>query len=59
MGMNIVHWWNDNDMGKLKFSKKNLFQCHFAHHKSHTDRPATKNLNQSTAPNTVLINDYH
>jgi hypothetical protein len=30
--------WNDTDRGKLKnLEKKNLFQCHFVHHKSHMD----------------------
>jgi hypothetical protein len=24
--------------GKLKYSEKNLFQCHFVHHKLQTDR---------------------
>jgi hypothetical protein len=30
-------WWNDNDRGKPKNSKKNLSQCHFVRHKSHVD----------------------
>jgi hypothetical protein len=32
-----VLWWNDTDRGKLKIFEKNLFQCHFFHHKSHMD----------------------
>jgi hypothetical protein len=28
---------NDTDRGKSKNSEKNLFQCHFVHHKSHMD----------------------
>jgi hypothetical protein len=30
-------WWNDTERGKSKNSEKNLFQCHFVHHKSHMD----------------------
>jgi hypothetical protein len=28
---------HDNDRGKLKYTDKNLPQCHFVHHKSHMD----------------------
>jgi hypothetical protein len=35
----MEHRWNEIDRGKPKYSEKNLFQCHFVHHKSHTDRP--------------------
>jgi len=31
--MNTEQWWNDTDRGKLKYFEKNLFQCHFIHHK--------------------------
>jgi hypothetical protein len=31
--------WNDIDRGKPKNSEKNLSQCHFVNHKSHTDWP--------------------
>jgi hypothetical protein len=27
--------WNEIDWGKPKYSEKNLFQCHFVHHKYH------------------------
>jgi hypothetical protein len=30
--------WNDIDRGKPNNSEKNFSQCHFVHHKSHTDR---------------------
>jgi hypothetical protein len=29
-------------MGKSNYSKRYLSQCHFVHHKSHTDRPGIK-----------------
>jgi hypothetical protein len=31
----MEHWWNEIDREKLKYSGKNLSQCHFVHHKSH------------------------
>jgi hypothetical protein len=37
--VSMVHWWNDNERGKLKYPEKTLSQCHFVHHKSHTDWP--------------------
>jgi len=37
--MSMEHSWNDNEKGKLKYINKNLFQCHFVHHQSHTDWP--------------------
>jgi hypothetical protein len=33
----MEHRWNEVDRGKLKYSGKNLSQCHFFHHKSHED----------------------
>jgi hypothetical protein len=33
----MEHRWNEIDREKPKYSGKNLFQCHFVHHKSHTD----------------------
>jgi hypothetical protein len=30
--------WNYNDKGKGKYCERNLFQCHFVHHKSRIDR---------------------
>jgi hypothetical protein len=35
----MEHRWNEIDGGKPKYLDKNLFQCHFDHHKSHVDRP--------------------
>jgi len=32
--MSMEQWWNDTDRGKLKYWEKNLYQCHFSHHKS-------------------------
>jgi hypothetical protein len=33
----MEHRWNEIDRGKQKYSRKNLSQCHFVHHKSHMD----------------------
>jgi hypothetical protein len=33
----MEHRWNEIDRRKPKYSGKNLFQCHFVHHKSHMD----------------------
>jgi hypothetical protein len=35
----MEHWWNEIDMGKPKYSGRNLSQCHCVHHKSHTNWP--------------------
>jgi hypothetical protein len=37
MMMSMVHWWKDGDRRKLKYSENTLSQCHFVHHKSHTE----------------------
>lgn len=36
MKMSVQYWWNDRQ-GKLKYWERNLSQCHFVQHKSHTD----------------------
>jgi hypothetical protein len=33
----MEHRWNEIDRGKPKFSRKDLSQCHFVHHKSHME----------------------
>jgi hypothetical protein len=33
----MEHRWNEIDREKPKYSGKNLYQCHFVHHKSHMD----------------------
>jgi hypothetical protein len=35
----MEHRWNKIDREKPKYSKKNLYQCHFVQHESHNDRP--------------------
>jgi len=45
--MNVEYRRNYNDMEKLKYSMKNLSQCHFVHHKSETNWPAIKPSSQS------------
>ena len=38
----LMDWWIDIDRGKTKYSEKNLFQCQFAHHKSHFEYSRTE-----------------
>jgi len=33
----MEQWWRAIDRGRPKYSKRNLSQCHFVHHKSHKD----------------------
>ena len=35
MKTSMEHWWDDTDEGKPKYWEKDLYQCHFLHHKSH------------------------
>ena len=42
ISMNTEHWWNFTDRFKPKYLEKSLSQCHFAHHKFHTNYPATE-----------------
>ena len=40
--MSIEHKLNDTDRRNPEYPEKTLSQCHFVHHKSHTDRPGTE-----------------
>jgi hypothetical protein len=33
----MEYWWSDIARKNLKYWEKNLYQCHFVHHKSHMD----------------------
>jgi len=35
--VSLEAWWNHTNKGKPKNLKKNLSQCHFVNHESHTD----------------------
>jgi hypothetical protein len=50
----MEHCWNNNsDRRKRKYSeKKNLFQCHIIHHKSHVDSPRLRGKRLAT----ILLN---
>jgi hypothetical protein len=61
----MEHRWNEIDGRKPKYSGKNLSQCHFVYHKSHTDWPGIEPgppgweagdspLEQWHGPNTTL-----
>ena len=41
----MVYSWNA-DRGRLKYSQKNLHQCHFVHHKPHKDWPGNERWTQ-------------
>jgi len=46
--MNMEHWWNDNDRGKLKYLETNLFR-HFVHHKFNTDGSSVRSQQLTTS----------
>jgi hypothetical protein len=39
--LSMEQWWND-DRGKPKYQERNLSQCQFAYHKSHTESYGTE-----------------
>jgi hypothetical protein len=39
--MNMEHW-NETYRGQLKYSEKNMFQCHFVQFQSHMNWPGFK-----------------
>ena len=41
--------WNDIYKGKLKYSEKNMFQCHFFHHKFPIDLLYYENLTNTSS----------
>jgi len=54
-------WWNDSDRLKLKYSQKNLSQCHFVRHKSQIILYLLANslaLSLSTCLSQVLCIDF-
>jgi hypothetical protein len=38
----MKHWWKKTNKGKLKYIEKNLYHCHFLHHKFHMDWSGTE-----------------
>jgi len=37
--MSLKYWWEDNDKGKPKYSKKDMSKCHYVHNKFHMNWP--------------------
>jgi hypothetical protein len=40
--MSAEYWWHNTEIGRPKYSEKNLSLCDFLHHKSHTGWPGYK-----------------
>jgi len=61
--MSTEHWWEKTARKIIKLSDKNLYQCHFLHHKSHiydfsveTRRQmATNNGSERTCKDAVVV----
>jgi hypothetical protein len=53
----MEHRRNDTERGKPMYSEKNLFQCHFVHHKPHTESPGSNLALQPTSAHNHLNYD--
>jgi hypothetical protein len=40
--MNMEYYWNNNELGRMKYSDKNMSQCHLVHQKSYMEWPRIK-----------------
>jgi hypothetical protein len=49
--MIMERWWDETDRGEARYLKES--QCHFAHHKSHADKPGSNLSRRGEKPMTV------